>query len=900
MAIRVTCPSCGKSMDVGEDKRGKRVVCRGCDKPLQVSGGTRPRDNDERDYEDAIQEERRPRSRTDPGRADQRDWDDDRDSSKSRIRAGASSRDVRDRDGRDRDNRDRDSRDRDPRDRDDDGPPRRHKKSRHKSATSPLVWIFALGGGGLLLVALVVVLVISLNAPDRTTKPRFVGQPPPFVNAQPAPVKQQPDQIPVEVVERVKKATVHIKVTTPTGLMAEGSGFFAEPGLVVTNAHVLGMLQARSRMPAQATVVVNSGELNEFQLSGNVLGVDSGSDLAFLRVPETQGKMPQPLKIETSQGLRETQKVFIFGFPFGSRLGKNVTVNESSVSSLRKDAMGALDRVQCNGGMHPGNSGGPVVNGNGDLIGVSVAGIPGTPIVFAIPSDHVTRAMAGRLLDDNRREPYIDGGKVRVPVEFTFLDPMKRIKDLRVEVWTGDAGRDRPPSLVKPVASDGDSQRETHKVTYENGFASGNILLPKVPAGKVVWVQPVTTTNEKTNLWGPARAIKDLTPLERKSASLKVQFNAQEYRTLQLKSSVSTSVLKGNSKKSFAWKTELDMIERVSPDAKGAVARTGIGPLDVYFELDENKKPVDPEVTRLLKLIPPVFVLDRTNKVIDREDTEVSASVPEQIRKLIRYFYGDICNVYEAGCITMPPPNRALKAGDTWQATMPMIINLGDRVETDDLALICTYEGTRTKEGRNEALASLVGRLHGRGVMKNLIDGKVSGKMTFDLSGGFVSHAKMAIITEADIPESDLRVVGAFDIEVKRSLGNPKNLQIPQQSPPVNQILQDISDALTVGDPQTTDKKFKPGTRVKIYPVQLEVGKTYHITLKSKAFDAYLLLVDANNRILAEDNDSLGNRNARIIFHPKASGQYRIIATAFDGGMGQFYLTVMSSESTVR
>src|SRR5262249_31389089 len=151
--------------------------------------------------------------------------------------------------------------------------------------------------------------------------------------------------------------------------------------------------------------------------------------------------------------------------------------------------------------------------------------------------------------------------------------------------------------------------------------------------------------------------------------------------TLELKSSASTSLIKGNNKRSFAWKAELDMVERVAPDVKGAVARTGIGPLHVYFERDETKVPVDAEVTRLLKLIPPVFSLDRTNKVIDRDDATVSASVPEKTRKMVRDFYGDICNAYEAGCITMPPPNRPVKAGDTWQATMPMLINLGDRVE---------------------------------------------------------------------------------------------------------------------------------------------------------------------------------------------------------------------------
>src|SRR5262249_42800958 len=150
------------------------------------------------------------------------------------------------------------------------------------------------------------------------------------------------------------------------------------------------------------------------------------------------------------------------------------------------------------------------------------------------------------LLADNRGEPYVDSGKTRVPVEFTFLDPMKRIKELRVDVWTGNPGRDRAGSLTKPPAAEGDGLRESQKITYENGYATGTILLPKVPAGKVVWVQPVAVSTDKTEQWGTARTIQQFIPLERKSATLKVQLNAQEERTLRLKSSASLSKIKGS------------------------------------------------------------------------------------------------------------------------------------------------------------------------------------------------------------------------------------------------------------------------------------------------------------------------------------------------------------------
>src|SRR5262245_44171156 len=81
-----------------------------------------------------------------------------------------------------------------------------------------------------------------------------------------------PASITPDAVRLVKQATVMLKVTSEGGRSAEGSGFFAvEPGIVVTNAHVLGMLQADSKPPTKVEVIVHSGGANEMKLSGKVL-----------------------------------------------------------------------------------------------------------------------------------------------------------------------------------------------------------------------------------------------------------------------------------------------------------------------------------------------------------------------------------------------------------------------------------------------------------------------------------------------------------------------------------------------------------------------------------------------------------------------------------------------------
>jgi S1-C subfamily serine protease len=77
------------------------------------------------------------------------------------------------------------------------------------------------------------------------------------------------------------------------------------------------------------------------------------------------------------------QQLFIFGFPFGESLGKEITASSTTISSIRNN------QIQVNGGMNPGNSGGPVVDVKGNVVGVAVAGIKDTNINFAIPADAV-------------------------------------------------------------------------------------------------------------------------------------------------------------------------------------------------------------------------------------------------------------------------------------------------------------------------------------------------------------------------------------------------------------------------------------------------------------------------------------------------------------------------------
>ncbi len=308
--------------------------------------------------------------------------------------------------------------------------------------------------------------------------------------AEPAPptIGAAPAVITAETTHKVKRATVCLRVRLANGQLSEGSGFFAaQRGLVLTNAHVLGMRAAGTSLPTKVDIVVHSGEPGEeFTVSGRVLAVDREYDLAVVRVNAVAERLPPPLAVDSSRALGLVQKVYIFGFPFGANLGKNITVSESSVSSIRKAADGSATEVQVNGGMNPGNSGGPVVDSRGVVIGVAVSMIRGTQINFAVPGERVQELLRGRLSQFRVGEAFRDGAAVKVPVRLGFLDPLERLRMVRLEVWTGKAQPARPLLLVQPKALAGDGPRKSIAVGYKDSGAQVDVPLPALAGAGAV------------------------------------------------------------------------------------------------------------------------------------------------------------------------------------------------------------------------------------------------------------------------------------------------------------------------------------------------------------------------------------------------------------------------------
>jgi len=228
--------------------------------------------------------------------------------------------------------------------------------------------------------------------PFKTVPTTAAAAAPPTVFVPPGAAKpaEQPAAAgnPADAIQSVKSSTVYIRVISGRTL-GMGSGFFAgDPGYIVTNSHVIGFGPDTLRIPQKVEVVVHSGESDQLVYNARIVGLDVEEDLAILWINEKDHRkpLPKPLPFGKTNDLVETQEVLIFGFPLGEQLGLNISVNKSTISSLRKEK-GIVEVVQVAGGMTSGNSGGPVTNTRGDVIGVSVAVIKGTQINFAIPSD---------------------------------------------------------------------------------------------------------------------------------------------------------------------------------------------------------------------------------------------------------------------------------------------------------------------------------------------------------------------------------------------------------------------------------------------------------------------------------------------------------------------------------
>ncbi|MFA5607467.1 MAG: trypsin-like peptidase domain-containing protein [Leucobacter sp.] len=194
-------------------------------------------------------------------------------------------------------------------------------------------------------------------------------------------LRQFSDEI-IDLAERVVLSTAIVKGQTHDFEEGSGSAFLYDVEHLVTNNHVVQDL-------VEPIYVQLPGAQ---QAEGRVVGRDPLTDLAVLRVDPQSA---QPLMI-SPMGARLGELCFAFGSPLGE-FPESISIG--IVSGLKRslptgDKQAIFDVIQTDAAINPGNSGGPLVNVDGQVIGVNTAAIPEADgISFAVPADTVAEVV---------------------------------------------------------------------------------------------------------------------------------------------------------------------------------------------------------------------------------------------------------------------------------------------------------------------------------------------------------------------------------------------------------------------------------------------------------------------------------------------------------------------------
>jgi S1-C subfamily serine protease len=198
----------------------------------------------------------------------------------------------------------------------------------------------------------------------------------------------------VKAVDKVKNSVVKVdKYSRFRGneiISGTGSGFvFSSDGMILTNTHVIDEAER-----------LNITLLDGDEFTAEVTGADRDTDIAIIKI---FGSGYSPAKLGTSSDLKIGQLVIAIGNPMGYQHSVSVGVLSGVGRTMRTPDGHMIDNIlQSDAAMNPGNSGGPMIDTNGDVIGINTAIIPfAQGLSFSIGID-TAKEIARYLISDGK------------------------------------------------------------------------------------------------------------------------------------------------------------------------------------------------------------------------------------------------------------------------------------------------------------------------------------------------------------------------------------------------------------------------------------------------------------------------------------------------------------------